>query len=183
MKQGTKRKSVPTLEEAKSRTMASATALLENQHAIVLATCNQHLSMDFELAVRVMTMLQNGELQTKSKSAKGEEPPWLMVVESASAWGLPRQAFEAGFRSSNGFCSTRFTNVFVDFTNGFLRFHECGFPILRMGRWFYESARLVWCHTGEAVLVTKKPLLYDLGNLTSVQFWETLPPSLPGGDL
>jgi hypothetical protein len=72
-KKGQKRKSLPTIEEAKAKCQASATALLDNQHAIVLATCNQHLSQDFELAVRVMIMLQNGELEKKTFTRLGAE--------------------------------------------------------------------------------------------------------------
>ena len=65
-KKGAKRKSiVPDLDQARAKCQASATTLPDNQHAIVVAICNEFLAQDFELAVRVMIMLQNGELSSK----------------------------------------------------------------------------------------------------------------------
>ena len=73
-KKGAKRKSmVPDLDQARAKCQASATTLLDNQHAIVVATCNEFLAQDFELAVRVMIMLQNGELSPKPPVDIGKE--------------------------------------------------------------------------------------------------------------
>jgi hypothetical protein len=66
VKKGTKRrKSLPTVEEARAKCHASACTLLDNQHSIVMATITEHLNKNFSQAVRVMIMLQNGELDEK----------------------------------------------------------------------------------------------------------------------
>jgi hypothetical protein len=73
-KKGTKRKSImPDLDQARAKCQASATTLLDNQHAIVVATINEYLAQDFALAVRVMIMLQNGELSPKAPDSKSKE--------------------------------------------------------------------------------------------------------------